>query len=115
MIKPILLNDKEAGLKRFNELNKDEEKYFNTDPAYSLNYIGYELLAENKTEKAIEIFEFAVKKFPKNANLFDSLGQAYFENQDYKKSLENYKISLELNPDNKGAKKYLKQIESILK
>ena len=114
-IKPKLLKDKNAAKKEFNLLKNDKNAYFNTNFITVLNAIGYNLLNDKKIKKAIEIFEFAVAENPKNANLYDSLGQAYFENNEYSKSILNYKKSLELNPKNKGAAIYIKKIDSILK
>ncbi|PQJ80100.1 serine hydrolase domain-containing protein [Polaribacter porphyrae] len=113
-IKPKLLVDKKAAKKEFNQLKINENKYFNTNFIFNLNAIGYELLKENKIKKAIEVFQFAISENPKNANLHDSLGQAYFENKDFEKSKKSYLKSLKLNPKNENAEKYLKKINHIL-
>ncbi|MEP0265406.1 serine hydrolase [Dokdonia sp.] len=112
LLKSKFLENKEAGVTAFNALKDQEDKYFNTSLSYALNRIGYDLLASEKNRKeAIEMFEFAVKKFPDNANLFDSLGEAYLTDENYKKALENYKISLKLNPNNDHAKDVISNIE----
>ena len=110
-IKPKLLEDKITAKKEFNQLKMDTIAYFNTNFIYNLNAIGYEFLKANNTEKAIEIFKFAIAEDPQNANLYDSLGQAYFENKNYINAKLNYEKSLELNPKNENAEKYLAEIE----
>jgi tetratricopeptide (TPR) repeat protein len=63
-----------------------------------LNTLGYQFLTNNKTDKAIEIFKLNVKKNPKNANAYDSLGDGYRTKGDKKNAIKNYKKSLTLNP-----------------
>lgn len=115
VLKPEFLKNLEAGKKQFNTLKNSEEKYFNTSLSRGLNVLGYDFLySEINTVKAIEVFEFATKEFPENANLYDSLGEAYFTNKNYEKSLLNFKKSLELNPKNENAKKYISKIDELM-
>ena len=94
---------------------KQERNYFNTNLEFALNSLGYDLLYGDKNvSKAIEIFEFATKEYPKNANLFDSLGEAYFVNKTYDKAISNYKKSLKLNPKNDNAKEMILKINQLL-
>jgi hypothetical protein len=44
-----------------------------------INDKGYDLLGGGKPMEAITIFEFGVVAFPKSADAFDSLGEAYME------------------------------------
>jgi len=82
---------------------------------WTLNMIGYDLIKKKETKKAIEMFEFAIEQSPKNANLFDSLGEAYFIEKEYKKALISYNKSVELNPNNDKAKANIEKINKILK
>ncbi len=113
VLKPLFLKDKEEAKKQFSLLSKQEDTYYNIDLARILNSIGYDLLHEDNTKKAIEIFDFAIAEYPENANLYDSLGQVYFENENYDKALLNYKKSLDLNPNNDNAKKYISEINLL--
>ncbi|MEL6721210.1 MAG: tetratricopeptide repeat protein, partial [Bacteroidota bacterium] len=116
LVKPDLVNNPKEGIARFKNLSKSKKQYFNTDLNYALNYLSYELAQENNdTKKAIELLRFALEEFPKDANLYDSLGEMYFLNKDYDSALENYRKSLELNPDNENAEEYIAQIERLLK
>jgi tetratricopeptide (TPR) repeat protein len=92
-------------------LKRDTTTYFSD--AQGLNSFGYQLFYENQEQKAIEIFTFATEEFPENANLFDSLGEVYFNNEDYENALDNYKKSLELNPDNENAQAYIEKIKQL--
>jgi len=94
--------------------NISEEELNKIDFADDVNIIGYEWLKEMQNpEVAIKIFQYAVKLMPNNADLFDSLGEAYFENKDYKNSILNYKKSLKLDPNNDNAKKYISEINKL--
>lgn len=63
-----------------------------------LNTIGYQFLTNNKVDKAIEIFKMNIKKNPKNANVYDSLGEGYKTKGDKKNAIKYYKKSLSMNP-----------------
>jgi len=78
-----------------------------------LNTYGYQLLQQNDYDKAIEILTLNTKKYPKSANTFDSLGEAYFMKGDKKNAAANFKKSLTMNPTDgtkANSEKYLKQM-----
>ncbi|MCW4042205.1 MAG: serine hydrolase [Candidatus Bathyarchaeota archaeon] len=75
-----------------------------------VNQYGYELLAEGKISKAIDIFKFNVYIHPESANCYDSLGEAYMEAGNKELAIKNYEKSLELNPDNKNSVKILQNL-----
>lgn len=115
MLKTQFLDNPKMAKKEFHVLAKQEENYFNTNLEFTLNSLGYDLLYGDKNvNKAIEIFEFATKEHPKNDNLFDSLGEAYFVNKTYDKAISNYKKSLKLNPKNENAKEMILKINQLL-
>ena len=76
-----------------------------------INAKGYDLINEKKIEKAIEIFRLNTYAFPRSANTFDSLGEAYLEAGNKGLAIENYKKSLLLNPKNENAREVLKKLE----
>jgi len=65
-----------------------------------LNYIGYELMREGKKDYALKIFKFNAYLFPDDANVYNSLGEAYEENKEYNLALKNYKKSVEVAKNN---------------
>ncbi|REH48894.1 CubicO group peptidase (beta-lactamase class C family) [Tenacibaculum gallaicum] len=115
LTKPDFIRNKTIGLAKFNTLMKQKDAYYNTDLSWCLNNIGYELLNKKENNQAIEMFEFAIEQDPENANLYDSLGEAYFIAKEYNKSLLNYEKSLKLNPKNDNAKAYIDKIKKKLK
>ena len=69
-----------------------------------LNRLGYQLLSMKKVAEAIEILKLNVEMFPKSANVYDSLGEAYAAHNDKELSIASYKKSLELDPNNANGK-----------
>ena len=63
-----------------------------------LNFLGYQMIGQKKYDKAIEYFALNAKRNPKNANCWDSLGEAYKMNGDNKNAIKHFKKSLSLNP-----------------
>ena len=80
-----------------------------------MNALGYLLLEEQKINEAISIFKITVDAFPKSANTYDSLGEGYFYNKQYKLALESYKKAVDLGGTNGLAKRMIAKIEAILK
>lgn len=76
-----------------------------------LNTLGLRLsFNSKKIEQGVNVFWLALHLYPKSANLYDSLAEAYFYNKDFKNAISNYKLSLELNPENQNAIDRLKQL-----
>lgn len=81
-----------------------------------LNLYGYQLMNNGQVDKAIEIFTLNTKRFPKSANCFDSLGEAYVTKGDSKNAIANFKRSLSMNPPanvKANSEKFLKQLGAL--
>lgn len=76
-----------------------------------LNRIGYALMSQKKVEQAIAVFKVNVELYPKSANVYDSLGEAYMANGDTELAIINYKKVLEFDPKNSNATAMLKKLE----
>jgi len=111
LLQKEFMTDFEKAAENYKKLKKDTSNY--TAGSLQLNNFGYELLSGHQIQKAIEIFELAISEDSQNANLYDSLGEAYFSDKNYKKALVNYKKSLELNPENSNAKKYIDELNKL--
>ncbi len=76
-----------------------------------INELGYEWLTEIKNPKgAIKVFKYGLTLMPNNADLFDSLGEAYFENKEWDKAILNYTQSLALDPQNENAVEMISKV-----
>lgn len=80
---------------------------------WQLNTLGLKLLFNPETsEKSISVFQLAIKLYPKSANLFDSIAEAYLHIGNEKMAITNFKKSLELNAENQNAIDRLKQLSN---
>lgn len=68
------------------------------------NSLGYTLLGQKKYSQALNVFKLNCTIYPKDANLWDSLAEAYERINNKTLVLETYKKVLELQPTNKKAK-----------
>jgi CubicO group peptidase (beta-lactamase class C family) len=76
-----------------------------------INSLGYDLLRAKKVDEAIAVFKLNTEDFPASSNTWDSLAEGYMVRGDKKLAVENYKKSLELDPNNKNAAEYIKKLE----
>src|SRR5207248_550494 len=77
-----------------------------------LNELGYELLGQNKLMDAIEVLKLNVAAYPSSWNVYDGLGEAYMKNGNRDLAIENYRRSLELNPNNANGAAMLKKLDT---
>lgn len=90
-------------IKRGNEYSFDDEN--------TLNETGYYLMGKKRLSDAVTVFEYNTKLFPKSGNVFDSLGEAYYNQGNKPLALLNYKKSLQLDPTNDNAKKIITELD----
>ncbi len=95
------------------EIIKTKYPFVNFENA--LNSLGYAFIGEKNISTAISIFKLNSREFPTSANVYDSLAEAYFLNNDYNLSIKYFQESLKLDPTNQNAKNYLSKIEKKLK
>jgi pimeloyl-ACP methyl ester carboxylesterase len=77
---------------------------------WKLNTLGLSLLFKNKWQAGINILLLNTVLFPESANTYDSLGEGYLITGDKEKALENFKKSLDFNPQNQNAIDRLKAL-----
>jgi len=100
----------EAAVRRYRELKGSDPDGYDLAPG-ELNQLGYYLLnAKRMTAAAIEIFKLNVAEFPKYANGYDSLGEAYLAAGDKALAEASYAKALELDPANANAAAKLAEI-----
>jgi CubicO group peptidase (beta-lactamase class C family) len=109
LIKTVAAHGVEAAIKQYRELKTTQSSVYNFNEQ-ELNNAGYELLQMGRTKEAIEIFKLNVEAYPQGFNTYDSLGEAYKKNGDNELAIQNYKKSLELNPQNGGATRALARL-----
>jgi len=82
-----------------------------------VNVIGYQLLQAEEIDKAIEVFEYNVDKYPNSSNVYDSIGDGYDAKGKKKKALKNYRKAVELgtiekSPNLEAYKNNLERLEN---
>lgn len=86
-------------------------------PEYVINMLGYNYLLKDEFEKAIEVFQENIKRFPASANVYDSLGEAYENDEQYELAKQNYAKACELveedDPNSGVFKKNLERMQKI--
>ncbi|MBQ5949292.1 CocE/NonD family hydrolase [Massilia sp. ST3] len=75
---------------------------FKLEP-HDINSWGYELLHDGMLAESVAIFRFGTQMHPKDANLYDSLGEAQAKAGQRSEAIDNYRRSLMLNPKNTNA------------
>jgi hypothetical protein len=93
----------EQALKQYEmgpQLNEDE-----------MNRLGLRLLRTKKFNEGIRMLEVNATTFPKSANAWDSLAEAYMIGGK-ELAISYYRKSLELNPNNPDAIEHLKKLEA---
>jgi len=65
-----------------------------------INALGYTYIQNKEFDKAIVVFKENVKRFPKSANVYDSLGEAYENNKQLKLAKKNYEMAYKLGKEN---------------
>ena len=93
-----------------------EQEFVSMGFDFIINELGYEWLNQIKNaEGAIKVFRYGLKLMPNNANLHDSLAEAYYVNEEWNNALKNYKKSLALDPKNNNAKEMILKIDKLQK
>jgi tetratricopeptide (TPR) repeat protein len=99
-----------AALERYTELKKSQSAGNKIEEG-TLNGLGYTLLSSGQTQDAIAVFERNVHEYPKSANAYDSLGEAYMKANQKDLAIRNYESSLQLDPKNQNAVDRLKKLK----
>ncbi|WP_312767674.1 serine hydrolase [Epilithonimonas sp.] len=110
-IRKEALKDINKAIETYYLLKENSKNEFSFENPNELNKLGYELLKLGKNNESITIFKLATNEFHKEANLFDSLGEAYYTNKQYDLALDNYKKAISLGGSNGNAEKMIDKIE----
>ncbi|MCO6509191.1 MAG: DUF2911 domain-containing protein [Aridibacter famidurans] len=82
-----------------------------------LNALGYQMLAQQRFDRAIEFLKLNAERFPDDPNCFDSLGEAYKQAGDRENAIKNLRKSLSMNPPpavRANSEKLLKELGETL-
>jgi tetratricopeptide (TPR) repeat protein len=109
----VLANDFEKAAALYREWRADPvNAYALPDAEIPVNSLGYELLAAKKLDQAVEVFKLNAAAFPRSANAFDSLGEAYRARGDRESAIRSYEKALALDPNMRSAAEALRDLRS---
>jgi tetratricopeptide (TPR) repeat protein len=91
---------------------KSKDRFKKEEIRKDLDARGLQLLEKNHLKEAIKIFQFNVRLFPQSYQVYDSLAEAYLEDNNKELAEVNYKKSLQLNPNNQNAKEKIKKMKN---
>ena len=106
------LKGSETALQRYAEFKKSGSAQYKVEEE-TLNRLGYTLLFSGQTQDAIAVFQRNVVEYPKSANVYDSLGEAYMKAGRKDLAIQNYELSLQLNPRNQNAIDMIKKVQEM--
>lgn len=75
-----------------------------------INERGYSLMEAGEIAPAFELFRLNTLLFPESSNAWDSLGEVQYDLGQRERSLESYRRSVELNPENENGKRWIERI-----
>jgi len=104
------LKGSQAALQRYAELKKSGSAQYKVEEG-TLNGLGYTLLFSGQTQDAIAVFQRNVHEYPKSANVYDSLVEAYMKAGQKDLAIRNYEMALHLNPKNENAIDRIKKLK----
>ena len=93
---------------QFFEKFKDNSTYYLSEK--EMNIVSYKLLQSDRAEIAADVLKLAIEAFPNAFNLYDSYGEVLLTLGKKEKAIENYRKSVDLNPENKNGIRVLKEL-----
>jgi len=108
-VEPVFNQDREKALAEYRTLKKDSSTYFwGTD---YLRNIGYDYWYNDKNQKAVDLFRFALAEDPQNPKLMTDLGRSYFELGIMELAKTNFQKALAIDPKAQVALDYLEKMD----
>lgn len=102
----------------YTEAAKQYRAYLD-DPAHvyletenEVNRFGYDLIARNRLDEAIEIFRLNVEAYPRSANVYDSLAEAYLRKGNKELAIRFYSKAVEIDPNFASSIEALRQLKN---
>ena len=78
----------------------------------NINTLGHRLMDRKLFPQAVAVLRFNAEEFPKSANVWDSLADAYFHSGDIPNAVQNYRHALQIDSVYSNAEKARKFIAS---
>lgn len=112
-IRQMCIEDIDKGISYYHQLKSNFIDKYKFNNEQELNRLGYALLKMDDIEGAIKIFKLLISEFPDSPNPYDSLGEAYYQKEDYEQALANYRKAIEFGGTYGNAKYMINKIEKL--
>ncbi len=101
------------GIKSALEIYRSHENDENFEPFIDWDFeeIGTELIEKKAFNAAVEVYKLYAEKYPHDEFSWSLLGDAYYALNNNKEALQNFKKSLNLNPENKHVINMIQQLK----
>jgi tetratricopeptide (TPR) repeat protein len=109
MAEALLTGDVAEAMRRYRAYRADP-RYRYVDTEIELNDLGYRLLKLDHFDQAIAVLQLNAAEYPRSANVYDSLGEAYMLAGRKEPAIRSYRKSLELDPRNANARTMLEKL-----
>ncbi len=114
-LKQLFLAGKKGELETTAKSMIGDTRYQHVDFESEFNQAGYDLLRQDQSKQAIEVFTFNTRIFPESANAWDSLAESYMNSGKKELAIKFYNKSIELDPNGEtgtNSRQMLKQLNS---
>jgi hypothetical protein len=111
LMKTIQEKDIAAAVAQYHDLKTNQPNGYDFSEQELIG-LGYVLLHMKKIPEAIGVFKLSAESYPQSYNTWDSLAEAYMDHGDKDLAIQNYKKSIELNPNNANGKEKLKRLSA---
>ena len=103
----LLNNDFDKALAGYLAIQQ-KDSLDNTIDEWTLNKLAYKMVRKHRLKQAIALFKINTQLYPQSSNVFDSLGDGYWQLKDTAQAIKNYKKALAINPENRSARRFMK-------
>ena len=100
----------QATIQKYHDLQASSSSNYRLDEG-TLDQVGHTLLESGKTVDAVAVFKANAENYPKSADAYASLGEAYMRSGQKQLALQSYRESLALAPDNANTKEAIRKLE----
>jgi imidazolonepropionase-like amidohydrolase len=109
MMKTIQAKGADAAVQQYRGLKATQPNAYDFSENELIG-LGYRLIRMKRFKDAIAVFKLSVETYPQSYNTYESLAEAYMDDGDKDLAIQNYRKSLDSNPQNSNAVEKLKTL-----
>jgi tetratricopeptide (TPR) repeat protein len=82
---------------------------------FFIDVLAYNFVSQKDEKILYAIIRKKIEFFPESPTAYESMAYAYYKNREYENAVKNYEMVLNLDPDNRNAKKMIQRIKESVK